>query len=406
MNAEATIDRRTWMPKSRLEKLPPVLRAGFRPFFFLGPLWALVVVGLWIEAMAGAVTLPTAFDPLAWHRHEMLFGYLGAVIAGFLLTAIPNWTGRLPIAGRRLAGLTSLWVAARFAVLFSASIGGFAAMLLDVGFLVILGAACAREVLIARNRNLPVVGVVLLFAIAALVDHLEALGVLTTDGLGWRGGFALVVVLIALIGGRIIPSFTRNWLMKQGRTEGLPTQPSRFDLFTIAATAIALAGWVVGIEPAVAAALLLAAGVLQVARLVRWSGHVALREPLVFILHLSYAWLPIGLLLLGVSLIVPTQPASSALHALAAGAMASMTLAVMTRATLGHTGRELHADKGTVAIYVLVTLGAALRVAAPWLPFDYLLLIRIAGALWGGSFLLFLALYGPKLLGPRPDGRP
>src|SRR6186997_1565688 len=118
MNASASVDRR-----AKLLELPPVLRAGFRPFFFLGPLWAIVVVCLWIEALAGSNTLPTAFDPLAWHRHEMLFGFLGAVIAGFLMTAIPNWTGRLPIAGRRLAALAFLWIAARFAILFSATIG-------------------------------------------------------------------------------------------------------------------------------------------------------------------------------------------------------------------------------------------------------------------------------------------
>jgi uncharacterized protein involved in response to NO len=401
MNAEANSDRR-----ARLLDLPPVLRGGFRPFFFLGPLWALVVVCLWIEAMAGAITLPSAFDPLAWHRHEMLFGYLGAVIAGFLLTAIPNWTGRLPIAGWRLAGLASVWIAARFALLFSTSVGPIAAMLLDVGFFLVLGIACAREVLIARNRNLPVVGAVLLFALACAVDHAEALGLLATDGLGWRGGFALVLVLISLIGGRIIPSFTRNWLVKQGRTGHLPAQPSRFDLATVTALAAALATWVAGTDARASAPLLLGAGALQLVRLARWSGYRTLKDPLVFILHVSYAWLPLGLLLLGLSLLVPTQPTSSALHALAAGAMASMTLAVMTRATRGHTGRELQADTMTVAIYALVTVGAALRVAAPWLSFDYLLLLRIAGGLWGGAFLLFLWSYGPMLLCGRPDGRP
>ena len=401
MNSEATIDRR-----AKLLLFPPVFRVGFRLFFFLGPLWALIVIALWIEAMVGTITLPTAFNPLAWHRHEMLFGYLGAVIAGFLLTAIPNWTGRLPIAGWRLAGLVALWIAARLALLFSASVGSITALLLDVGFLVTLGAAAAREVLLARNRNIPVVGAILLFALAALVDHLEAMGLLATEGVGWRGGFALVLLLISLIGGRIIPSFTRNWLMKVGQKTGLPAQPSRYDLVTLVITALALVSWVAAVEPPIAAILLLAAGALQLVRMARWSGHLTVEDPLVFMLHLSYLWLPVGLLLLGQSLLVSTQPTSSALHALAAGAMGSMTLAVMTRATLGHTGRELHADNGTVAIYGLVTLGAALRVAAPWLPFDYLLMIKISGALWGGGFLLFLAFYGPKLLGKRPDGRP
>ena len=400
MNAELSVDRR-----ARLLALPPVLRAGFRPFFFLGALWAIVVVALWVAAMAGTVTLPTLIDPLAWHRHEMLFGYLSAVIAGFLLTAIPNWIGRLPVAGPALAALVSLWVAARLAMLFSAWTGATVALLLDVGFLLVLASLCAREVFIARNRNVPVVGAVLLLALASGVDHAEALGVVATDGLGWRAGFALVLLLITLIGGRIIPSFTTNWLKKQGQSR-LPGQPPAFDAIVIGATALALCCWIFAIGPGLTGPLLIAAGMLQLARLSRWGGLRTIADPLVFVLHLSYAWLPLGLILLGMSLLVPTQPASSALHALAAGAMASMTLAVMTRATLGHTGRELRAGVGTTAIYLLVTAGAALRVAAPWLPFDYLLLIQIAGAFWGGAFLLFLAMYGPKLLGPRPDGRP
>lgn len=401
MNLNPEIDRR-----ARLLSLPPLLRAGFRPFFFLGALWAVVVVGLWVAAMAGSITLPTAFDPLAWHRHEMLYGYLGAVIAGFLLTAIPNWTGRLPIAGKRLAALVTLWVAARLAMLFSATTGVAIAFILDVGFLLVLAASCAREVLVARNRNLPVVGAALLLGLAAAIDHLEVLGILATDGVGWRSGFALVLILVTLIGGRIIPSFTRNWLAKQGRTIGVPNQPSGYDFVTIAVTAAALGLWALGSGTRATATILLVAGAMQFVRMARWKGQLTLTEPLVCVLHLAYAWLPIGLILLGMSLLVPTQPASAALHALAAGAMASMTLAVMTRATLGHTGRELRANALTTIIYLLVTLGAALRVSAPWLPFDYLVLIKVSGALWSGAFLLFLLQFGPMLLGPRPDGRP
>lgn len=404
MNSQANIDRRTWLPREKLDKLPPLLLAGFRPFFLLGPLWALIVVLLWVGAISGALVLPTAFDPLAWHRHEMLFGYLGAVIAGFLLTAIPNWTGKLPLAGGRLAALAGLWIAARLAMLFSAWTGAAVALLLDVGFLLSLAFVAAREVLAANRRNLPVVAIVLLLALAALADHAESLGATGLEGLGWRTGFALVLLLVTIIGGRIIPSFTRNWLAKQGRTRGLPTQPSRFDLVAIAATAVALAVWAATAEGRAAAALVVAAGLLQLIRLARWSGHATLREPLVFILHLSYAWLPLGLLLLGFGLFA-AQPQSSALHALGAGAMASMTLAVMTRATLGHTGRELRAGTGTVAIYVLVTAGAALRVGAPWMPLDYSSSVHLSGVVWGGGFLLFLALYGPMLFGPRPDGR-
>ena len=388
-----------------LMRLPPILSGGFRPFFLGGALWALIVVALWVGALSGAVTLPTRFDPLAWHRHEMLFGYLGAVIAGFLMTAIPNWTGRLPIAGSRLAALVGLWLAARLAILFSAVLGPAVAPLLDVGFLLVLAAVCAREVVAARNRNFPIVIIILLFAMASAIDHAEALGLLAGAGLGWRAGFALVLMLISVIGGRIIPSFTRNWLSKQGLKTGLPGQPGTFDKLCLAVTAIALAGWAVVPDARPVALLLMAAGALQAVRLGLWSGHRTLRDPLVLILHVGYAWLPLGLLLLGMSLVLPAVPTTMALHALAAGAMASMTLAVMTRATLGHTGRTLHADHATVVIFVLVTLGAAVRVAAPLLPLDYMSAIELAGSLWAGAFLLFVLTYGPRLVGPRPDGR-
>jgi uncharacterized protein involved in response to NO len=390
----------------RLMRLPPVLRGGFRPFFFLGALWAMIVVALWMLALAGTITLPTYLDPLAWHRHEMLFGYLGAVIAGFLMTAIPNWTGRLPIAGARLAGLAGLWIAARLAILLSAVIGALPAIALDVGFLATLAFVAAREVLAAKNRNLPVVVAVGLFGIADALDHAEALGAAVPAGLGWRLGFAVILMLVSLIGGRIIPSFTRNWLSKRGDVKGLPSQPDRFDIATLATTAVALLAWTALPDTAVSGGLLIAAGLLQMVRLARWSGWRTWREPLVLILHIAYVWLPLGLLLLGASRFVWCIPRSSAVHALAAGALASMTLAVMTRATLGHTGRELRADGATQAIYLLVTLGAVVRFAAPMLPFDYIATVGLAGLLWSGAFLLYLLSYGPKLLGPRPDGRP
>jgi uncharacterized protein involved in response to NO len=389
-----------------LMNLPPVLRAGFRPFFLGGAFWALAVVVLWVCSLAGEVTLPTGFDPLAWHRHEMLFGYLSAVIAGFLLTAIPNWTGRLPLAGAPLAGLAGLWLAARLAVLFSSVTGMLPAALLDVGFLVVLAAVCAREVFAARNRNVPIVFIVLLFAIADGLDHAQAFGAAVPDGLGWRAGFALVLILISLIGGRIIPSFTRNWLVKRGREHGLPGQPSAYDKATIALTAIALLMWCAMPDGSWTAWSLMLAGAAQAVRLGRWSGLRAARDPLVFILHVGYAWLPAGLLLLGASHFTPNVSPTMGLHALAAGSMATMTLAVMTRATLGHTGRALRADTWTCMIYVLVSAGAVLRVSAPKLPWGYMGEIEIAGFLWAGAFALFLLSYGPKLLAPRPDRQP
>jgi uncharacterized protein involved in response to NO len=377
---------------------PIWLQGSFRLLFAGGALWALIVVALWIGTLDGAWTLPTAMEPLAWHQHEMLFGYLGAVIAGFLSAAIPNWTGRPVVTGWPVAAFAGLWVAARLAVLFSAQVSPLLAAALDVGFLLVLFGYAARQIFAARNRNKPILIVLLLFASACALDHAAAAGLTADPAIGMRAGFALILMLIGLIGGRIIPAFTRNWMMRTGRKDGLPTMANRFDHAVLAVTALALAGWAAAPTAQPVAWLLLGAGALQAIRLARWSGLHALSDSLVFVLHVSYAWLPAGLLLLGAANLWPAVPVSSAMHALGAGAMAAMTLAVMTRATRGHTGYPLEADGITVAIYALVNLGALLRVAAPLLPIDYMLSIRLAGSLWGGAFLLFVIVYGRMAL--------
>ena len=387
--------------KARMAAAPAFLRGGFRPFFFGGAAWAVIALVLWLVALAGGTTLPTLFEPLAWHRHEMLFGFVGAVVAGFLLTAIPNWTGRLPIAGPPLAGLFSLWLIARLAVLFSAQVGALPAALLDVGFYLLVAALAAREVLASKNRNLPVVLLVLLFGSANALDHAAAAGLLTYGDLGIRAAIALVVVMISLIGGRIVPSFTRNWMAKQGIRDRLPTQPGRFDLAVIGVTAGALAAWLAFPGSRLTGMALLAAGFAQAARLARWGGLRSIRDPLVFILHVGYFWLPAGLLLLGSSLVGAAVPRSAAIHALTAGAMATMILAVMTRATLGHTARELKASPQTTFLYVLITLGAVLRVTAPLGLIDYRIGMEFSAVAWAGAFLIFLAVYGPILFRPR-----
>lgn len=387
--------------RSRMASAPAFLRGGFRPFFFGGPAWAVIALTLWILALAGAFAFPSHFGPLVWHRHEMLFGFVGAVVAGFLLTAIPNWTGRLPIAGPPLAALFGLWVAARIALLFSNVTGALLAALLDSGFYVLLAILAGREVLAAKNRNLPVVALVLLLGGASLLDHLGVAGTIGDDMLGMRAGIGIVIMLISLIGGRIVPSFTRNWMSRHGITQRLPGQPTRYDLATLAMTGFALLGWVILPASPAAGPVLVAAGLMQFVRLARWGGMRAIRDPLVFILHVGYFWVPTGLVLLGASLAGAAIPTSIAIHALTAGAMATMILAVMTRATLGHTGRPLVADWPTTMIYALVTIGAVLRVTATFGPYDYMLAMRISALAWGLAFLTFLAAYGPMLMRPH-----
>lgn len=389
--------------KQRSNTRLPFLSGGFRPFFLGGSIWAVCVALLWVMSLSGIITLQTRFDPLAWHRHEMLFGYLGAIIAGFLLTAIPNWTGRPPVSGARLAALALLWLAGRIAVFFSTHIGWTIAAFVDAGFLFAMASVAAHEIIKANNRNLAVVGALLLFATGSALDHLTIGDRQVSGDLGWQLGFAVVLFLIALIGGRIIPTFTRNWLSARGRADHLPPVFNGFDKVVMAATALGLVSWVVMRATLLSGAMLILAGVLQAARLSRWGGARTTAEPLVSMLHVAYGWLPLGLLLLGLSSFLPSLSGSTALHALSAGAMASMTLAVMARATLGHTGHALRSDRWTTCIFILVTVGALLRVGAMFLPFDYLRTISVAGTLWASAFALFVVTYGLKLLRPRAD---
>lgn len=391
------------MPAYRSETSPAVLQHGFRPFFLLGALWAALALALWLAALQG-LTLPTALDPLAWHRHEMLFGYLAAVIAAFLFTAVPNWTGRLPVRGRPLLALVLLWVAARLAVLTGAWIGPWPGLLLDTAFPLALAVLIAREILASHNRrNLPVVALVAVLALAGFLSHLEALWALPWDALGDRMAIAAVAGLVALIGGRIVPSFTTNWL-KARKAAALPTPAGRPDVAVLALTAAALIAWLLGPGSEVAGLLLVAAAVGTAWRMARWRGAATTPEPLLLVLHLGYAWLALGLLLLGLAAL-DLVPRTAALHALTAGAFGTMTLAVMTRATLGHTGRALTADRWTAGIFVLVVLGALARVLAALLPAAATSVLDLAGLLWGGAFLLYALRYGPMLLGPRPTAR-
>ena len=390
--------------RARLSASPAFLQGGFRPFFFLGASWAIIALILWIFTFSGDVALPSALDPMIWHRHEMLFGYVGAIIAGFLLTAIPNWTDRPPIAGWPLGGFVGLWVAARIAVLFSAWTGMLAAAMIDVGFYFLLTLFATREVIATKNRNLPPVVFVFLMGVSNATDHLAAAQLIPDAELGIRGGISVVVMLITLIGGRIIPAFTRNWMTKHGITLHLSTQPTHFDLAASVMTAVALTGWIAAPTSLLAAGFLVAAGCAQAVRLSRWGGRRSVRDPLVLVLHIGYLWIPIGLLLLGASIFGTSVPRSAAIHALIAGAMATMTLAVMTRVILGHTGRELVANRMTAMIYVLVTSGAVLRIGASVGVVGYTVGMKVAAGAWGGAFGLFLVAYGPTLFRPRLDG--
>ena len=377
----------------------PIFAVGFRPFFLGGAAYAALALPFWLLMHAGLSEPPLALPGWLWHAHEMLFGYLAAVIAGFLLTAIPNWTGRLPISGRPLCLLFLVWLAGRLAMTLGAGLGPLAA-LIDALFLVVFAGVIWREVLAGGNlRNLPVCLLVSFLAAANIGFHLLAHQVDTSVFL--RAAAAVAALLISLVGGRVVPSFTRNWLAKRGASK-LPQPFGTFDGVTLAVTGAALLFWILPLHDLAAGPMLLGAGLLQTLRLLRWQGWQIGAEPLVLVLHVAYAWLPISLILLGLAALDPQRvPPGAGLHALTAGAIGLMPLAIMTRATLGHSGRALTASRATSLIYLLVLAGALWRVLAHWLALDYGLSIAASGALWSAGFLGFVLVYGPILIQPR-----
>jgi uncharacterized protein involved in response to NO len=379
---------------------PAIFSFGFRPFFFSAALFAGLAVPLWMAALSHGGALGPGGQAAAWHAHEMIFGYTGAVIAGFLLTAIPNWTGRSPVMGWPLAGLFGLWLAGRAAMLLPEP--GLPGRAAEAAFLLTLSAAVWREIIAGQNvRNLPVAGLLSAFTLANILWHAEASG-MALGGLGQRLALASLALLMALIGGRIIPSFTTNW-MKKERMAPLPAPFDGIDKAVLALTGAALLAWLVVPFETAAGWLLGLAGFAHVARLLRWRGWRTAAEPLVLILHIAYLWLAIALLLMGSAILAPGLFAgASALHALTAGAVGQLTLAVMTRATRGHSGRPLEADTATVVIYGCIFMGALLRLALPFTPLSYTLGASIAGMFWAAGMLLFAIAYGPMLLKKRP----
>lgn len=387
------------MQKLRAYQGPALFSYGFRPFFLFGAVYAGAMIPLWLAAFAGDVSLPTAFAPRDWHVHEMLFGYVAAVIAGFLLTAVPNWTGRLPIQGGPLAILFATWLAGRLAVTFSGLIGWQAALAIDAAFLLLLAAAAAREIIAGRKwNNLMVVGILSLLAATNVAFHVEAhLGGVADHAT--RLGIGLIVTLVCLIGGRIVPSFTRNWLARRepGR---LPVPFNRFDAVAMAVGIFAMIAWVISPSGRLVAGALGVAGLLHLVRLVRWAGYRTVSDRLVLILHVAYAFVPAGFLLAALAALDLVAP-SAGIHAWTGGAIGSMTIAVMTRASLGHTGQALAASTATQFVYASIVVAALARVCAALEPAHSIPLLTIAGVAWTAAFLGFALAYAPLLCRTR-----
>jgi uncharacterized protein involved in response to NO len=401
MTETRTTATRTPIPRGIARSGPALFSYGFRPFFLAAGIWAVVAMALWIAFLVAGIGIGGSYGASAWHAHEMLFGYTSAALAGFLLTAVPNWTGRLPVSGRPLVWLGLTWLAGRLALLFPDAIGVGAAMAIDAAFLPVLLAICAREIIAGRKwKDLKILAVLAALALGNIGFHLLVFG--TGDiGLASRLAVGAYVMLIGIVGGRIVPSFTRNWLAKSGAT-ALPAPYSHFDSVALLAGLAALALWVALPQAPVTALACAGAGILHAVRLWRWRGWTTGGEKLVLVLHVGYAGIPLGFLLVAAAAAGWIEPIS-ALHVFTVGAIGLMTLAVMSRATRGHTGLPLAASPLTALSYLLVLVAALARPVAGLVPDFMTELLALSGVCWMAGFALFVVEYAPPLVRRRRD---
>ena len=375
--------------------MPTFFTGGFRPFFLGAAIIALLNMLIWIGYLAGMVEIHSLFTPTYWHLHEMMFGFVGAAIAGFLLTAVPNWTGRPALKGFNLASLFGLWILGRVTIYYSEFAGAYFAAIADLPLFFILCLYIFREISSQGNkRNLPIVILVFLFGCANALMHAELLWDVETAQYGYRLSVLLVAALIMLIGGRIIPNFTANWL-KQTGSDKLPMLMNKYDLFTILWTLFTLLSWVFMPENKLTGYLFIGAAILNAIRLSRWQLLAIVKNPILLILQIAYGWLVIGLLLFGVLIIGDIDQMDMPVHAITVGAFTSMILAVMTRASLGHTGRKIAASKLTVSVYICINISVIARLLASFYYVYDRGFLYISATAWMLAFGLFIIQYAP-----------
>ncbi|MCS0630411.1 NnrS family protein [Telluria mixta] len=374
----------------------PLFALGFRPFYLLAAAFGALAVPLWIAAQAG-VRLPVRIDML-WHMHEMVFGFALAVVVGFLYTAGYNWTKLWTPRGKALAAIAAVWVAGRIAMLAAPPVIG---AVVDAAFLPVAAWPLFRVLKQSGNmRNMFLVGLLALLTLTNVCYHAAALGWLRADPLApVHAAILLIVVIEIVIGGRVIPMFTRN-----GAPGTLPVQDARRDTWALALTVLAGLAWTFGLPAPVTASLALFAAVGQAVRLLGWQPWRTWRNPLLWILHVSYFWIPFGFLLLALAQ-YGVVTGSAALHVLTVGALAGLIMGMITRTALGHTGRPLKAGRGETAMFVLVQAAVVLRFAAGVVPAWRDAGLVLATMCWTAAFLAYLAVYVPYLTSARIDGR-
>lgn len=393
-------------PTSSAARRPwPFAAKGFRPFFLLAALFATLILPLWLLFLDARLQVGGYLDPIYWHAHEMIFGFAVAVIAGFLLTAVGNWTKRETAVGLPLLALVALWAAGRVVLTGPQVLPGWLIAIVDLAFLPALVIAIARPLIATRNtRNLVMLGILAALFAANLLVHLDVLGVLP----GWRRrgcvlGLEVVVLVILVMAGRTFPMFSRN-------ATGVASIASSpwLDHLSVGAMAALIVLDLVMPEHAITAGWAAGVGVITLARTWRWGARHAWRTPLLWILHVGYLWIPIGLVLRALATVTSHVPPQVAMHALTVGAVGSLTLGMMARVALGHTGRVLAPSRLVVASFVLITLAAVVRVLGPLVAgmTNYRPTLFLAGSLWTAAFLLFLLTYVPILIAPRVDSKP
>ena len=390
------------------QKIPPLLRLGFRPFFLSGALFSIFAVTLWLLIYKGTIGLSPLGGGYWWHIHEMIFGFGGAIIAGFLLTAVQNWTGARGAQGNTLLALFLLWLAGRTILLVPELLGTSLTSIIDLAFLPTVAFVLAKPIIaIKQYRNLFFVPLLALFTLANLEMHLATVYPTTFNSVySAYAGVMLVTFLMSVMAGRVAPMFTANGT-KTPKVTPLPW------LDKAANGSLAIAMFSLLLQPLVGSStvffgvLLIIASIFQTMRWLRWRPWITLNVPLLWSIHGAMKFICFGLFVLGLSYLIPEVPSNHVWHLLTIGGMGGLILAMISRVSLGHTGRPLTPPKSMTLAFILISLAALVRTFGPWgLPDKTLLFIDISGALWIGAFVIFIVSYAPMLMNARKDGRP
>jgi uncharacterized protein involved in response to NO len=387
--------------------IPPVLRLAFRPLFLGGTLFSIIIIAWWSYFWLNPFNWQPYGGPIWWHGHEILFGFGASIVVGFLLTAVQTWTGVIGLRGRPLLVLALAWLLGRLLLAFGARLPLWLVMAGDLLFLIFAAIAMAYPVFRAKQRQNMIF--VPILAILALLNGISHWGVVTNQPevaqLSLHGAIMMFVLIIAILGGRVIPFFTANGA-------GVEKKPpiKWLEIVSIVSIMLLVAVAFFGFNKVPSNLLLAFSGIAAIAngwRFLRWNGQHCAKIPLLWSLHLSYAFIPLGLIVLALFAAGHTSSLSAAMRCFTAGAMGGMILAMISRVTLGHTGRPLQPPKLMSLGYIAIIVGAILRVVFPgWFPDGSSWAIGLAGGLWVLGYGIYVFYYGPMLVSTRADGRP